>query len=166
MARTTRPKSTASGLSGARTMKTRAALRITGIAAAVFASFGNAYAQHVEPLASSALNTEASSVSLGVGLTPNDGRRFGEYNGVTESGAYGLVDFNLVRREEETGTWTHAFGRNVLLDNAQLRFEQSRQGDWGYFIEYTRIPRFEPFTITTGVGGIGTPNVTVPVNPS
>jgi len=147
-------------------MKTQAALRMTGIAAAMLAAFGSARAQQVEPLAPSALNTEANSVSLGVGLTPNDGRRFGEYNGITRDGAYGLIDFNLVKRDDETGTWTQLTGRNVALDNAQLRFEQSRQGDWGYFIDYARIPRFEPFVITTGVTGIGTPNVTVPVTPS
>src|SRR5262245_38964092 len=140
----------------------KAALRITGIAAAVFAAFGTARGQPVEPLAPSALNTEASSVSLGAGLTPNDGRRFGEYNGINREGAYGLVDFNLVRRDDETGTWTRLFGRNVALENRQLRFEQSRQGDWGYFIDYARIPRFEPFQIMTGVAGIGTPNLTVP----
>src|SRR4029077_10937156 len=42
----------------------------------------------------------------------------------------------------------------------------SKQGDWGYSIGYTRIPRYEPFQITTGVAGIGTPNVTVPATPS
>jgi MtrB/PioB family decaheme-associated outer membrane protein len=147
-------------------MKTRTALRTTGIAAAMLAAFGGARAQSVEPLAPSALNTEASSVSLGVGLTPNDGRRFGEYNGITRDGAYGLIDFNLVRRDDETGTWTQVFGRDVALDNRQLRFEQSKQGDWGYSIGYTRIPRYEPYQITTGVTGIGTPNVTVPAAPS
>jgi len=143
-------------------MKTRDALRMTGIAAAVLASFGGAYAQSVEPPAGSALNVEASSVSLGVGLTLNDGARFGEYNGMTREGAYGLIDFNLVRRDDETGTWTQFFGRDVALDNRQLRFDQSRQGDWGYSVDYARIPRYEPYTITTGVAGIGTPNLTVP----
>jgi len=146
-------------------MKTRRALEATAIAAAVLAAFG-ARAEQPEPLAGSQLNTEASSVSLGVGLSANDGRRFGEYNGITREGAYGLIDFNLVRRDEETGTWTQFQGRNAMLDNRQLRFDQSRQGDWGYYIDYARLPRYEPFSITTGVGGIGTPFVTVPTTPS
>lgn len=144
-------------------MKTRSALRMTGIAAAMLAAFGSARAEQPEPLAPTGLNTEASVVSLGAGFRANDdARRFGEYNGITESGAYGLIDFNLVRRDDETGTWTALTGRNVALDNRQLRFEQSRQGDWGYYVDYARIPRFEPFTPTTAVTGIGTPNVTVP----
>jgi len=147
-------------------MRTRAALRTTGIAVAVLAAFGSARAAQPEPLAGSELNTEASSVSLGVGLSSKDSRRFGEYNGITERGAYGLIDFNLVKRDDETGTWTQLFGRNVALDNPQLRFEQSRQGDWGYYIDFARIPRFEPYTVTTGVTGIGTPNLTVPAAPT
>src|SRR5215470_6484427 len=146
-------------------MNARHALTTTAIAAAVLAAFG-ARAEQPEPLAGSQLNTEASAVSLGAGLAANDGRRFGEYNGITREGAYGLIDFNLVRRDDETGTWTQLFGRNAVLDNKQLRFDQSRQGDWGYYIDYARIPRYEPYTVTTGVTGIGTPNVTVPAAPS
>src|SRR5262245_19761605 len=112
MARTTRPTSTTSGRSGDRHMRKHDALKIAGIAAAVLAAFG-ARAEQPPPLAGSQLNTEASSVSLGVGLQANDGRQFGEYNGLTRKGAYGLVDFDLVRRDEETGTWTQLFGRNV-----------------------------------------------------
>src|SRR5882672_3059369 len=144
-------------------MKTRLALRMTGIAAAVLAAMGSARAGQPEPLAPTGLNTEASEVSLGVGLAANDSRRFGEYNGITESGPYGLIDFNLVRRDDETGTWTALTGRNVLLDNRQLRFEQSKQGDWGYYIDYARLPRLEPYQPSTAVTGTGSPNLTVPV---
>src|SRR5262249_29693585 len=146
-------------------MNTRHALRTTAIAAAVFAAFG-ARAEQPLPLAGSQLTTEAGSAGLGAGLPAHDGRQFGEYNGLTRKGAYGLVDFNLVRRDDETGTWTQLSGRNVALDNKQLRFEQSRQGDWGYYVDYARIPRYEPYSITTDVTGIGTPNVTVPAAPS
>jgi MtrB/PioB family decaheme-associated outer membrane protein len=143
-------------------MKTRAPLRMMTIAAGVLAALGSARAEQPEPLAPTGLNTEASAVSLGAGLAANNARRFGEYNGVTESGAYGLVDFNLVRRDEETGTWTALTGRNLALDNRQLRFEQSKQGDWGYYIDYARLPRLEPFTATTAVTGIGSSSLTVP----
>src|SRR5262245_31676479 len=145
-------------------MNTRRALTTTAIATAVLAAFG-APAEQPPPLAGSELNTEASSVSLGAGLNSKDGRVFGEYNGINREGLYGLIDFNLVRRDEETGTWTQLFGRNLGLENRQLRFDQSRQGDWGYYIDYVQIPRFEPYQITTGVAGIGTPNLTVPAPP-
>jgi MtrB/PioB family decaheme-associated outer membrane protein len=145
-------------------MKTRDTFRLTGIAAALLVVIAPARAAEV--LAPSGLNTASSSASVGLGYTPDDGRRFGQYNGINEDGVYGLIDFNLVRRDEATGTWLNFYGRNVGLDNRQLRFEQSRQGNWGYFLEYSRIPRFEPWSITTAVSGIGTPNLAIPTTPT
>ena len=141
-------------------MNARHTFRLTGIAAALLAAL--APAQAAEVLAPSGLNTAASSASVGLGYADNDGRRFGQYNGINEDGGYGLLDFNLVKRDDATGTWLGVFGRNVGLDNRQLRFDHSRQGNWGYYLEYSRIPRFEPLTPITAVGGVGTPNLTIP----
>jgi hypothetical protein len=126
--------------------------------------FGPAHAQEI--LAPSGLNTAASAGSIGPGYTPDDGRRFGQYNGINERGFYGLLDFNVVNRDDATGTWLGIFGRNVGLPNRQLRFDHSRQGNWGYFLEYSEQPRYEPWQVTTAVSGIGTPNVTIPTTPT
>lgn len=131
---------------------------------ALLPALGPAHAAEI--LAPSGLNTAASSASFGLGYTPDDGRRFGQYNGVNEAGAYGLLDFNLVKRDDATGTWLGIFGRNVGLDNRQLRFEHSRQGNWGYFLEYSQIPRYEPWSVTTAVTGIETPNLVIPGAPT
>jgi MtrB/PioB family decaheme-associated outer membrane protein len=142
--------------------------KLSGIAIALVAAFGPARAvepimtQNVEPAAPAALNTGASTASVGIGYANDDGRRFGQYNGMNEKGAYGLIDFNWVKRNDESGTWTRFFGRDVGLDDRQLRFEQQRQGNWGYSIDYSRIPRFEPFIANTAVGGIGTSNLVIP----
>jgi hypothetical protein len=124
--------------------------------------------ENIDPRAPNSLNTGASEASVGIGYANDATRRFGEYNGIKENGAYGLLDFNWVKRNDETGTWTRIFGRDVGLDDRQLRFEQQRQGNWGYSIDYSRIPRFEPLTTTTAVGGIGTNNLVVPatLNPT
>jgi len=149
-------------------MRSRDAFRLTGIAAALLAGLAPAQApaQNVEPLVPYGASTAASSASVGIGYTPDDSRRFGQYNGVTESGVYGLFDFNLVRRDDETGTWQHLFGRNIGLDNRLLRWEQNRQGNWGYFIEFSQIPRYEPLSINSAVGGIGTANLFIPTTPT
>jgi len=142
--------------------------KISGIAIALAAGFGPARAvepivtQNVEPAAPAALNTGASTASVGIGYATDGERRFGQYNGIKDDGFYGLLDFNWVKRNDENGTWTRIFGRSVGLDSRQLRFEQQRQGNWGYSIDYSRIPRFEPLTITTMVGGIGTNNLVIP----
>jgi MtrB/PioB family decaheme-associated outer membrane protein len=138
--------------------------RMSGIAIALAGAFSQAHA--AEPLTPSGMNTASSSASVGLGYTPDDGRRFGQYNGINEDGFYGLYDINLVKRDEATGTWLQFFGRNVGLENRQLRFEHSRQGNWGYFLEYSQIPRYEPWAVTTAVTGIGTPNLTIPAAPT
>ncbi len=119
-----------------------------------------------EPMAPFQLNTTASEISAGVGYADSDGRRFGQYNGINESGAYALFDFSYVTRNDESGTWLGFFGRSVGLDSRELRFEQSRQGNWGYSLEYSRIPRFEPLQITSAVQGIESANLQVPAVPT
>jgi len=135
---------------------------------ALAAAFGPAQAadpigpQNVDPRAPASMHTDASTASVGVGYATHDGRRFGQYNGINEDGFYGLIDLNWVRRDDENGTWTRIFGRDVGLESRQLRFEQQRQGNWGYAIDYSRIPRFEPLVAYTAVGGIGSNTLTIP----
>ena len=104
-----------------------------------------------------------STFSVGAGYVSDDNRRFGQYTGLRDNGFYGLIDLDLINRDEETGTWTMLEGRNLGLPNRDLRFEHNKQGDWKYFLEYDQTPRYEPFQATTAVSGIGTPNLTVPV---
>jgi len=115
-----------------------------------------------EPDEVTELSRPESMVRAGVGYVSDDSPRFGQYTGMTEQGAYGLADIGIANRNDETGTWVLFEGRHLGLDNRDLRFELRRQGDWGYFLEYSQIPRFEPFTPTTAVTGIGTPNLSVP----
>src|SRR5258705_104959 len=70
--------------------------------------------------------------------------------------------YNVGGGEEERGPGTQLYARAVVLDTRQLRFDQSRQGDWGYSVDYARIPRYEPYSITTGVAGIGGASLVVP----
>lgn len=125
------------------------------IAAALAAVFGPALAADDEPSAAQ-LKTPESEVSGGAGYVSKDNQRFGQYNGLHDKGGYLLLDADAVRRDDATGTWTRFSGRNLGLDSRELRFGQERQGDWGYFIDFSEIPRFNPFTINTGLLGIGT----------
>src|SRR4030067_1825418 len=115
-----------------------------------------------EPDEVTELSRPESTVSAGIGYVSDDSLRFGQYTGMHEEGAYGLAEIDIAIRNDDTGTWTLLEGRNLGLDNRDLRFEHRRPGDWGYFLEYSQIPRLEPFTPTTAVTGIGTPNLSVP----
>ena len=123
-------------------MKPRTTFRMTAIALAVSAA--SAQAQIIDREASDSMHLDANALGVGLGYATSRAPRFGEYNGINEKGYYGIFDVNSVRRDEETGTWTRLFGRNIGLEDFQLRAEQTRQGDWGYFVEFSEIPRFEP----------------------
>jgi len=107
------------------------------------------------------LSKPESTVQAGVGYVNRDNQRFGQYTGLNEKGAYGLLDLDLVQRDDATGTWLKLSGRNLGLDDREVRVEHRRQGDWGYFIDFSQIPRFDPYTVNTGLSGIGSIDQTV-----
>jgi MtrB/PioB family decaheme-associated outer membrane protein len=145
-------------------MDRSAAFKLTGIAAALIAA--SAQAQTLDREVADSMHLDANALGAGLGYSANDGPRFGQYNGINQKGVYGILDFNAVTRDEETGTWLRLYGRNLGLEDPQLRAEQQRQGDWGYYVDFSRIPRFEPLTPVTAVGGIGTNNLSVPATPT
>ena len=130
------------------------------LAAVPLLAGGPAFAQEDEDLAK--LTKPQSTIEAGAGYLSDDAPRAGQYNGVREQGGYLLLDIDLLRRDDETGTWTRLFGRNLGFDSRELRFEQNRQGNWGYFLDYSATPRFSPYTVNTPVLGIGTNNLTIP----
>ncbi|MDH3438633.1 MAG: MtrB/PioB family decaheme-associated outer membrane protein [Betaproteobacteria bacterium] len=150
-------------------MNTNTSLRfqLAPIAVAVMAVAGSVHAAEGDQL--EAMITPDSSVEVGGGYVDSDNGYFGEYNGLNEKGWYFLLDGDVKTRDDLTGTWMRLRGRNLGLDSRELRWDHNRQGNWGYYLEYNEIPRFEPLDVTTPVVGIGGPNltlgsVTVPVD--
>jgi MtrB/PioB family decaheme-associated outer membrane protein len=102
------------------------------------------------------------SISVGAGYWSDDRPRWGVYDGMSEQGPYLLLDGTFRQRNDETGTWLRLDASNLGLDTREIRAEILRQGNMGLFLEYSRIPRDDPFTYFTGVQGIGTPVLRVP----
>ncbi len=132
--------------------------RLAATAAAVLAGVG-AYAAEGDEI--TALTKPESNIEFGLGYVNKDGLRFGQYSGLNEMGTYGLLGGSLIKRDDATGTWLNLSGRNLGLESRELRFEHNRQGNWGYFIEYGVTPRFNPYTVNTGLTGIGTATQTI-----
>ena len=103
-----------------------------------------------------------SFISLGIGNVSSDNQRFGMYNGLNEAGAVGLIDFSVVRRDDETGTWYRALGRNIGLDNREFGIEVERQGHWGISFNYDEITRHSPYTVLTNNKNLGSPGQSIP----
>lgn len=100
-----------------------------------------------------ALTTPQITLGAGIGGVSKDNTRFGQYTGLTKEGLYNLIDLDLRTRNDETGTWLNLTGRNLGLESSELRFEQERQGKWGYFLEYNQLPRYSPYTPVTTLAG-------------
>jgi MtrB/PioB family decaheme-associated outer membrane protein len=126
------------------------------VALAVLAAFGAAapaFAQ--EPPAK---DVEAS-VSAGIATVSGDRKDrslFCQYNGLCDDSAYGLLDFGYSRLDRATGTWTEAFGSNLLLDTRELGASYRRQGRWGAYLNYDELVRRDPYTVNSAIAGFGT----------
>ena len=145
-------------------VNTRRTFQLTAIAAALLAVFAAAGAAETDSV--SQLSRPESTISVGGGYVDKDGARFGQYSGMHRSGAYGLLDADVVMRNDATGTWLKFTGRSLGLDSRELRFEHNRQGDWGYYLDFSQTPRYEPFTVKTAVTGIGSANLRIPTVPT
>ena len=137
------------------------AFKLTALSAALASAHGLAQAQ-AEDAEVAALTKPESGVSAGIGYWSKDRPRLGTYDGMREKGAYGLLDAWINNRDERTGTWFILDARNLGLDTRELRADWLRQGNMGLFVEFSRTPRDEPYTVLTGVQGIGTTTQRVP----
>jgi MtrB/PioB family decaheme-associated outer membrane protein len=101
----------------------------------------------------------ASTVSVGIADVAENNQRFGQYTGLEANGPHALLDVDLNHLDAATGTWLQLQGRDMGLDTRELRLRHERQGDFGYELEYRRIPRTFPYAINTGLSGVGTASV-------
>ncbi len=141
--------------------KIRTEMKLAPLAAALLVAFGSAYAQQSAEV-KEMTSPDQSSITVGAGATngQNNARRFGQYTGLNKDGAL-LLDFESIKRDEESGTWTTLTGRDLGLDTREIGFSQQKQGDWKYSIDYNEIVRNDPYVIHTGTVGLGTTNPTI-----
>ncbi len=146
-------------------MKTNdSVLKVSTLAAALMAAYGAPaladnyeVAEYIAP---------ESTISAGIGYQSKDRPQFGIFDGRQDNGAKLLLDADVKKRDDATGTWSELRANNIGLDNPDLSLSHSRQGDYGASFEYSRINRESAYTINTGLVGVGGLNQTVTqVNP-
>ncbi|HZW12647.1 MAG TPA: MtrB/PioB family decaheme-associated outer membrane protein [Noviherbaspirillum sp.] len=133
---------------------------LAAMAAAMLAAYGSAWAQVDDEIAE--LAKPSSSIGVGLGYVSQDAPRFGIYSGMDDEGAYGLLNVDVNRRDDSTGTWLKFNGRNLGLEGRDMRISHEQQGNWAYYIDYSETPRFEPRTVRTTVTGIGSSRLGIP----
>lgn len=127
---------------------------LAGIVAGVFAALPPAAAQTSADPAE--LIGPHSNVEIGIGVVSDDNLRFGQYNGMHEKGAVGLIGIDLNSRAEANGTWFRLRGRDLGLDSREVGLAYERQGRWGYSVDFSQTPRYNPYIVNTTLAGIET----------
>jgi len=146
-------------------------LRPTAVAIALLAAFGPVHAQTPEAKPAEAAPAEASTKSMQASVTVGgawasgdsaDRAFFGQYNGMRDQSAYGLLDFDYRRADSADGTSTGLIGTNLGLQTRELLFYWQKQGDWKFTADYGELLRRDPYAVNTGLVGAGTqtPQVT------
>jgi MtrB/PioB family decaheme-associated outer membrane protein len=132
---------------------------------AIAAAFGPAVSAEEISLDAAAEYTQpSSSVSMGVGAASGDTKDraiWGQYNGLREHDFTGLLDIDLVKRDEATGTWILLNGKDLGLDNRELSATYEKQGNWKATGSYNELTHHEFRTINTADGGVGSTNPSV-----
>ena len=122
---------------------------------AMLAAFGPA---HADEGLDKLIKPDTASVSAGVAVemgSQKDRSIMGQYNGWSDTSSALLLDFDYVQRNDETGSWTTAEGRNLGLDNRELRFSRDTQGHWKFYGEINEQVRHDPHTLNSGMTGVG-----------
>jgi MtrB/PioB family decaheme-associated outer membrane protein len=124
----------------------------------LLAAFGPAHAED-EDEALLELARPDSTVSAGLGAvsgSSQDKSIYGQYNGLRSDGAKLLLDVDIKKRDDASGTWTLFQGRNLGLNNREFDATYQKQGDWKIYGGYNAIPHYDPLTLNTGLLNAGT----------
>ena len=124
-------------------------------AAAVAALAATSVGAAEEPTLESLIHPQ-SRVEVGIGAVFDDARRFGMYNGMSDSEINPIFDASILRREDETGTWLRFYGESLGTEGGQARFEHEKQGSWEFFLEGGRTTFENPRIINSNLDGLGT----------
>ncbi len=90
-----------------------------------------------------------------------DNRRFGQNRGLTQEGLYGLVNADVITRDDATGTWFKFYGHDLGLNTGEFRVTKEQQGQWAISVAGSQFVRREPLLIVSGLSGEGTANQVV-----
>lgn len=85
-----------------------------------------------------------------------DNRRFGANRGLAQAGVHGIVDIDVVQRDDATGTWFRFYGHDLGLSTGEFRLVSERQGQWAVSVAGSQFVRREPLRVVTGLAGEGT----------
>jgi len=131
------------------------------LALAVLAAYAPVHADEAEI---AALTQPDSFISVGFGAVTgpeNERGVFGQYNGWLIPNAALLLDFDINRRDEDSGKALYFRGSNLGLTDREVFLSYEKQGDWKVGGDLSELVHSELRTLNSGVLGLTTPNPAV-----
>jgi len=101
------------------------------------------------------------SVDGGVGHVTDSSKKFGDYTGLDEKGAFLVLGGNVSQRGEN-GYFADLWGADLGLDSRQLFGQAGREGLFSLNLGYSEIPRHLTDGARTPFGGIGSSALGLP----
>src|ERR1017187_5439181 len=111
--------------------------------------------------------TPANTIDAGVGAVSGSSSKFGEYNGLQNSGPFGIGNFDLRggAAYDSNSTWRWQMrGTNLGLETRSLYAEFGKQGKYQFFFSYSELLANRSDTYQTPYSGAGSGNLTLPSN--
>lgn len=134
-------------------------------ALAALAMMPVAYAADTENEETRELTRPVSTVEVGVGTVSDSSAKFGEYNGLNQSGAYGIGAFNLrgggAYDSDSAFRWS-ATGTDLGLHTRRLDTEVGEQGKYRLTYGYDELLRNYSDDYQTFYNGAGSNAMTLP----
>ena len=108
-----------------------------------------------------------SKIEAGVGGVTDSNWKFGQYNGLNNSGAYGIGTIDIRgggAYDSDDATRWRITGNNIGLESRSFTGEYKDQGKYKLNFGYDEIPRYLNNTFRTPYLGTGGANLTLPGN--
>lgn len=133
----------------------------------LFAFSADAETQVVEDSAFTELTKPQSKIEAGVGGVTGSNWKFGQYNGMNTSGAFGIGNFDIRgggAYDSNDATRWRLIGKNIGLQNREFTGEYKNQGKYKLNFGYDEIPVYRNNTYQTPYQNVGGSTLTLPSN--
>ncbi len=108
-----------------------------------------------------------STVEAGLGFLSDDAFRYGRYTGLTDSGVFAVLGFDIFKRgawDGDDATYWRAEAENLGLDSREAAFEYGRQGSFAFRLGFDQVPHNQIDTARTIFTNPGSTSLTLPSN--
>ncbi len=98
-------------------------------------------------------------VSVGLGSVSGgsaDRAQFGQYNGLhNDRNLVGTLDIDYSLRKADSATWVQLDGSNLLGELRELHLVWKNPGNWKVSGDYSQLVRTNPYSVNSGLLGVG-----------